>query len=121
MNSAQAMDLCPITERQRRPAYKGAWKNEVSCRRYPQGRIQKRGKRNPVWESEWWEDDIKEDDSMAGRWQTAVLGLVSEATRSKETSRDPFAVPAESCCCDERVDFTDDDAVRFRAELAGWK
>ena len=81
MNFACAMDILPITEKQGGPAYKGGWQKDMARRRYQKGNIRKRGKRNPVWELQWWEDYIRENGSIARRRQSAVLALVSEATR----------------------------------------
>jgi hypothetical protein len=55
------MDILPITEKQRGPAYKGGWQNDMAPRRYQKGHIRKRGKRNPVWELQWWDDYIREN------------------------------------------------------------
>ena len=52
----------------------------MARRRYQKGSIRKRGKRNQVWELQWWEDYIKEDGSIARRRQSATLGAVSEMT-----------------------------------------
>jgi integrase len=81
VNFACAMDILPITEKQGGPAYKGGWQKDMARRRYQKGNIRKRGKRNPVWELQWWEDYIRENGSIARRRQSAVLALVSEATR----------------------------------------
>src|ERR1700723_3268513 len=53
----------------------------MAPRRYQKGNIPKRGKRNPVWELQWWEDYIKENGNVGRRRRSAVLGLVSELTR----------------------------------------
>jgi hypothetical protein len=42
--------------------------------------IRKRGKRNPVWELQWWEDYIKEDGKIGRRRQSVTLGAVAEIT-----------------------------------------
>lgn len=52
----------------------------MARRRYQKGSIRKRGKRNPVWELQWWEDYIKPDGSIGRRRESAMLGLVSEMT-----------------------------------------
>jgi integrase len=75
------MDILPITEKQGGPAQQGGWQKEMARRRYQQGNVRKRGKRNPVWELQWWEDYIRENGSIGRRRQSAVLGLVSDLTR----------------------------------------
>jgi integrase len=52
----------------------------MARRRYQKGSIRKRGKRNPAWELQWWEDYIREDGSIGRRRRSATLGLVSEIT-----------------------------------------
>jgi integrase len=74
------MNILPTTEKQGGPAQQGGWQKEMARRRYQKGSIRKRGKRDPVWELQWWEDYIKEDGSIARRRQSATLGLVSEIT-----------------------------------------
>ena len=46
--------------------------------RYQKGSIRKRGKRNPVWELQWWEDYIEPDGRIGRKQESAILGLVSE-------------------------------------------
>jgi integrase len=74
------MSILPTTEKQGRPVQKGDWQKDMARRRYQKGSIRKRGKRNQVWELQWWEDYIKEDGSIARRRQSATLGAVSEMT-----------------------------------------
>jgi hypothetical protein len=81
VNSAYAMDILPITEKQGGPAYKGGWQKDMARRRYQKGNLRKRGKRSPVWELQWWEDYIRENGSIGRRRQSAVLGLVSDLTQ----------------------------------------
>ena len=75
------MDILPITEKQGGPAYKGGWHKDMARRRYQKGNLRKRGKRNPLWELQWWEDYIRENGSIGRRRQSAVLGLVSDLTQ----------------------------------------
>ena len=75
------MDILPITEKQGGPAYKGGWQKDMARRRYQKGNLRKRGKRNPLWELQWWEDYIRENGSIGRRRQSAVLGLVSDLTQ----------------------------------------
>ncbi len=74
------MTILPPTEKQGGPVEKGDWQKDMARRRYQKGSIRKRGKRNPVWELQWWEDYIKEDGSIGRRRQSATLGAVSEMT-----------------------------------------
>jgi integrase len=74
------MSILPITEKQGGPVQKGDWQKDMARRRYQKGSIRKRGKRNQVWELQWWEDYIKEDGSIARRRQSTTLGAVSEMT-----------------------------------------
>jgi integrase len=74
------MAILPNTEKQGGPVQKGDWQKDMARRRYQKGSIRKRGKRNQVWELQWWEDYIKEDGSIARRRQSATLGAVSEMT-----------------------------------------
>ena len=74
------MTILPTTEKQGGPAEKGDWQKDMARRRYQKGSIRKRGKRNPAWELQWWEDYIKYDGSIGRRRQSTTLGLVSEMT-----------------------------------------
>lgn len=53
----------------------------MARRRYQNGCIRKRGKRNPVWELLWWEDYIKEDGSLERRLASKTLGPVRAWTQ----------------------------------------
>jgi len=74
------MSILPTTEKQGGPVEKGDWQKDMARRRYQKGSIRKRGKRNPAWELQWWEDYIKDDGSVGRRRQSTTLGLVSELT-----------------------------------------
>lgn len=74
------MAILPPTEKQGGPAQTGGWQKEMARRRYQKGSIRKRGKRDPVWELQWWEDYIKEDGKIGRRRQSVTLGAVSEIT-----------------------------------------
>jgi len=74
------MAILPPTEKQGGPAETGGWQKEMARRRYQKGSIRKRGKRDPVWELQWWEDYIKEDGRIGRRRQSVTLGTVSEMT-----------------------------------------
>ncbi len=75
------MDILPIPEKQREPSQSGGWQKDMARRRYQNGCIRKRGKRNPVWELLWWEDFIKEDGSVGRRLASKTLGAVRDLTR----------------------------------------
>jgi len=55
----------------------------MARRRYQNGCIRKRGKRNPVWELLWWEDFLKEDGSLGRRLASKTLGPVRDLTRGQ--------------------------------------
>ena len=50
----------------------------MARRRYQKGSIRKRGKRNPIWELQWWEDYILPDGTIGRRRESIILGSVSE-------------------------------------------
>ena len=74
------MAILPTTEKQGGPVQTGGWQKQMARRRYQKGSIRKRGKRNPAWELQWWEDYLKEDGSIGRRRRSATLGLASEMT-----------------------------------------
>ena len=74
------MAILSPTEKQGGPAQLGGWHKDMARRRYQKGSIRKRGKRNPVWELQWWEDYIKEDGRIGRRRQSVTLGAVAEMT-----------------------------------------
>ena len=45
----------------------------MARRRYQKGNIRKRGKRNPVWELQWWEDYIKEKPEVTRNFVQATM------------------------------------------------
>lgn len=53
----------------------------MARRRFQQGTIRKRGKRNPVWELQWREDYIKADGSIGRRLATRIIGPVADLTK----------------------------------------
>jgi integrase len=75
------MTILPPTEKQGGPDPKGDWQKQMARRRYQKGSIRKRGKRNPAWELQWWEDYITDDGSIGRRRKSVTLGLVSELTQ----------------------------------------
>ena len=52
----------------------------MARRRYQKGSIRKRGKRNPVWELQWWEDFVTPDGTIGRRRESAILGYASDMT-----------------------------------------
>ena len=53
----------------------------MARRRYQKGNIRKRGKRDPVWELQWWKDYIKQDGSIGRKRESAILGFVAGMNR----------------------------------------
>jgi integrase len=53
----------------------------MARRRYQKGNIRKRGKRNPVWELQWWTDIIQPDGSFGRKRESTILGTISEMNR----------------------------------------
>src|SRR5262249_53153582 len=47
------------------------------------GSLRKRGKRNPVWELQWWTDYINPDGALGRKRESMILGSVSELTRKQ--------------------------------------
>ena len=50
----------------------------MARRRFQRGSIRKRGKRQPIWELQWWEDYIQLDGTIGRRRESVILGYVSE-------------------------------------------
>lgn len=74
------MTILPNAEKQGELSQTGGWQKQMARRRYQTGSIRKRGKRNPVWELQWWEDYLKDDGSIGRRRQSYILGPISEIT-----------------------------------------
>jgi integrase len=75
------MAILPITEKQGELAHQlGGWQKEMARRRYQKGSIRKRGKRNPVWELQWWTDCINTDGTIGRNRESVILGSVSSMT-----------------------------------------
>lgn len=53
----------------------------MARKRYQKGTIRKRGKRNPVWELQWWTDIIRTDGSLGRKRDSIILGQVSGMTK----------------------------------------
>ena len=67
------MTILPNAEKQGELAQSGGWQKEMARRRYQKGNIRKRGKRNPIWELQWWEDYLKEDGTIGRQRLAATL------------------------------------------------
>jgi len=72
------MTILPNTEKQGELSQTGGWQKKMARRRYQKGNVRKRGKRNPVWELQWWEDYLKDDGTIGRRRESCTLGTVSE-------------------------------------------
>ena len=75
------MAILPITEKQGELAQLGGWQKEMARRRYQKGNIRKRGKRNPVWELQWWTDCINPDGKIGRKRESVILAPVTSMTR----------------------------------------
>ena len=75
------MAILPITEKQGELAQLGGWQKEMARRRYQKGNIRKRGKRNPVWELQWWTDCINPDGKIGRKRESVILGPLASMTR----------------------------------------
>ena len=53
----------------------------MARKRYQKGTIRKRGKRNPVWELQWWTDIIRSDGSLGRKRESRILGFVSSMSK----------------------------------------
>jgi integrase len=74
------MAILPDAEKQWQPQESGDWQ-KLARRRYQQGSIRKRGTRNPVWELQWWADEIRPDGRLGRRRESKVLGFVSSINK----------------------------------------
>jgi hypothetical protein len=77
------MAILPNTEKQGDALCQvGGWQPEIMARRrYQNGSIRKRGKRDPVWELQWWTDYIAENGVIRRKREPMILGSVSEINR----------------------------------------
>jgi len=74
------LNILPNAEKQWRAKESGDWQ-KLARKRYQKGSIRKRGTRNPVWELQWWTDEIQSDGSLGRRRQSKVLGFVSDMNK----------------------------------------
>src|SRR5215510_2478406 len=112
MISGESVRILPSAEKQGGLAQLGGWQ-EMARRRFQRGSIRKRGKRDPIWELQWWEDYLKPDGTIGRRRESTVLGSVSEmsikqARREAEKKLGPMnagkAVPHSTLSLREFVD-----------------
>src|SRR6266480_7499043 len=73
------MDILSNAEKLGGPQ-QGGWQ-KMARRRYQGGTLRKRGKRNPYWELQWREDDIKPDGTIGRRLVSWKIGAFSNLTR----------------------------------------
>ena len=81
------MDILHNAEKQGELAQFGGWQKDMARRRYQKGNLRKRGKRNPVWELQWWTDCINADGTIGRKRESTILGYVSELTRRQARKR----------------------------------
>ena len=81
------MTILPNAEKQGELVQLGGWQKEMARRRYQKGNLRKRGKRNPVWELQWWTDCIHLDGTLGRRRESTILGYVSDLTRRQARKR----------------------------------
>lgn len=55
----------------------------MARRRFQKGSIRKRGKRNPIWELQYWIDCINPDGSIGRKRESKILGYVSDLTKKQ--------------------------------------
>lgn len=76
------MAILSNTEKQGGLDQIGGWQPEkMARRRYQKGSIRKRGKRNPVWEIQWWTDYLDKDGTIGRKRESKILGSATELTR----------------------------------------
>jgi integrase len=85
--AALNMAILHNAEKQGELAQLGGWQKDMARRRYQKGNLRKRGKRNPVWELQWWTDCINADGTIGRKRESTILGYVSELTRRQARKR----------------------------------
>ena len=75
------MRILANAEKQGELAQLGGWQKQMARRRYQKGSVRKRGKRNPVWELQWWADSVNSDGTLARKRESVILGTVANMTR----------------------------------------
>jgi len=74
------MNILPVAEKQRQQQELGDWQ-KLARRRYQKGSIRKRGTRNPVWELQFWADEIRPDKRLGRKRESIILKFVSEMNK----------------------------------------
>jgi hypothetical protein len=74
------MAILSNVEKQWQAKESGDWQ-KLARRRYQKGSIRKRGTRNPVWELQWWTDEIRADGSLGRKRESKVLGFLSSMNK----------------------------------------
>jgi integrase len=77
------MAILPTAETQGELAQTGGWQKKMARQRYQRGSLRKRGKKNPVWELQWWADFITSDGTLGRKRESMILGFISELTRKQ--------------------------------------
>jgi hypothetical protein len=85
--AALNMAILHSADKQGELAQVGGWQKDMARRRYQKGNLRKRGKRNPVWELQWWTDCINADGTIGRERESTILGYVSELTRRQARKR----------------------------------
>src|SRR5712692_1809872 len=75
------MTILLNAEKQGELAQLGGWQKQMARRRYQKGNLRKRGKRNPVWELQWWTDCINPDGKIGRKRESVILGPAAGMTR----------------------------------------
>jgi hypothetical protein len=90
------MNILPVAEKQWQAKESGDWQ-KLARRRYQKGSIRKRGTRDPVWELQYWADEIRPDGSLGRKRESVILGFVSSMNKRQamKVADETFA-PAES-------------------------
>jgi len=74
------MAILPNAEKQWQPKESGDWQ-KLARRRYQKGSIRKRGTRNPVWELQFWADEIQPNGSLGRKRESVILGFVADMNK----------------------------------------
>ena len=78
-----SMTILPFAEQQGELAQTGGWQLDMARRRYQKGSLRKRGKRNPVWEVQFWAVMINSDGTLGTKRTSKILGFVSDLSRKQ--------------------------------------
>lgn len=82
----------------------------MARRRFQEGSLRKRGKRNPVWELQWWQDYIRDDGALARRRESRILGLAAQMTkRQAQKAAADFLAPLNQGKCRATASLTFED------------